>query len=131
MLDLATLSRKLVSLLALTTAQRVQSIVGLHLDYMQDLHDKVIFKIPELMKTSRHSCPYYTVALHVYSFVKLCVVRTLRQYIQQTSEIRKSEQLIVSFKTGKVVGTSTVSRWIKQTLQNAGININIFKSHSV
>lgn len=52
-LDIKTLTLKTVSLIALTTAQRVQTLVSLKINQMADHVEYVVFTIDELQKTSR------------------------------------------------------------------------------
>ena len=78
--------------------------------------------------------------LQVLSFVNtqktgtFCVVTTLNEYINRTYQRRAEKrrpQLLLSFIQPYVeVSTSTVSRWIKEVLKLAGIDISIFKGHS-
>ena len=64
----------------------------------------------------------------------LCVVTTLNEYIKRTYQRRAEKrrpQLLLSFIQPYVeVSSSTVSRWIKETLKLAGIDVSIFKGHS-
>ena len=49
----------------------------------------------------------------------LCPVRTLRCYLDRTSDLRQNKELVfVSFKKGfdKDISTATISSWIKQTV---------------
>lgn len=50
-LDIKTLTLKTVSLIALTTAQRVQTLVSLKFNQMADHGEYVVFTIDELQKT--------------------------------------------------------------------------------
>lgn len=50
-LDIKTLTLKTVSLIALTTAQRVQTLVSLKINQMADHGEYVVFTIDELQKT--------------------------------------------------------------------------------
>ena len=69
-------------------------------------------------------------SLKVYSFeedTKLCVVATLEDYLKR----KDKSQLLLSFvKTHNPVVSSTISRWIKNVVREAGIDTNIFKGHS-
>ena len=58
---------------------------------------------------------------------KICPVQTLREYEKRTSALRKENcgaLLIACVKSHKPVATSTVSRWIKAMLREAGIEAN-------
>lgn len=73
-MSLEKLSKKLVSLVALTTAQMVQTLGNMHLDFMQNLGSYIMFAIPNLMKTSKPAHPFYKVKLYKYRIERLCVV---------------------------------------------------------
>lgn len=53
-------------------------------------------------------------------------------YLERTKDIRGSiNNLFISFKRPhKVVGTQTISRWIKKVMYKSGIDINIFSAYS-
>ncbi|XP_060064749.1 uncharacterized protein LOC132545098 [Ylistrum balloti] len=129
-LEVDSLTRKLVCLIALTTAQRAQTLVNLDLEHMQNFGHYIVFTVPELMKTSKPSKPFYKVTLYKYSQERLCVVSTLRYYVSQTVNIRKSNKHLVSFRRGLQVSTSTVARWMREVMMAAGIDRQ-FKPHSV
>ena len=58
--------------------------------------------------------------------------RALKEYIRRTESIRKNEkQLFISFhKPYAAVARSTISRWLKDVLYEAGIDVGTFKAHS-
>ncbi|KAJ8319833.1 hypothetical protein KUTeg_001420 [Tegillarca granosa] len=60
-----------------------------------------------------------------------CVFHTLNYYIIKTRDLWKSQNVLVSFKTGKMVSTSTFARLICKEMSEAGIDTNKFKAHSV
>ena len=61
----------------------------------------------------------------------VCPVLTLRDYVDRTKSIRKSSQLFISIsKPHFSVSKSTLSRWIKTVMEEAGIDVSIFKTHS-
>ena len=48
-----------------------------------------------------------------------------------TKSIRKSNKLLLSFvKPYKPISTSALSKWCVSTLQQAGVDITVFRSHS-
>ena len=62
----------------------------------------------------------------------LCTRATLAEYILRTEKLRSSSKLLISFtRPHKPVYTSTVGRWFKSVLSSAGIDISVFKAHSV
>ena len=60
------------------------------------------------------------------------MVQHLREYIHQTDALRKDHsQLLLSYvKPFRPVARDTVSRWVKQVLQYAGIDITKYSAHS-
>lgn len=53
-----------------------------------------------------------------------------RFYLEKTKETRKTNKLLVSYKTFKEVSTSTVARWLKEILKKPGIDEKVFSAHS-
>lgn len=58
------------------------------------------------------------------------MLHTLRFYLEKTKETRKTNKLLVSYKTFKEVSTSTVARWLKEILKKPGIDEKVFSAHS-
>lgn len=52
-LDLKNLTLKLASLIALTTAQRVQTLISMNINNMSDHGEYVVFTFSDLQKTSK------------------------------------------------------------------------------
>ncbi|XP_068738595.1 uncharacterized protein [Montipora capricornis] len=60
----------------------------------------------------------------------ICVVTTLKAYLDRTSALR-NKQLFVSYsKPFKPVSRDTISRWVKTVMQKSGIDVNLFRPHS-
>ena len=89
-LSLKLLTLKLVSLVALTTAARAQTLAALNLEYMSsyDGQKTFVFHIQELMKTTRPGYGLPSVLLKQFNTPELCVVRTLIHYILRTKDVR-------------------------------------------
>ena len=92
-LPLKLLTYKLVSLLALSTAARSQTLKALRVDQVIIKDDRVVFNCGDKLKNSK---PGKNFLLELKTFVKpeLCPVRTLMCYIKRTKELRKDEQLL-------------------------------------
>lgn len=55
----------------------------------------------------------------------------MKHYITKTHSLRSDSRLLISYtKPLKPVTNSTVARWIRSTLQDAGIDVSIFSAHS-
>ena len=128
-LSLKLLTLKLTALIALAAAPRAQTMVAMNLDFMLKEDKSVKFVFPCHLKNSRVGHSYCLVLEH-YDKEELCVMHTLLCYIDRTKEVRKSKQVLVSFKTFQEVTTSTVARWLREILSLSGINTDVFKAHS-
>lgn len=132
-LDLKLLTHKLVCLLALTTAQRVQtlSLIKLKNIHFDCLGISIVFT--DILKTSVTTKKLTNLKLNFYTENrKLCVVSTLKHYIERTQLIRNGEDcLFISYvKPFKIVGTQTISRWLKEVLNVSGIDVTKYSAHS-
>ena len=132
-LSLYDLSMRTVTLLALVSAQRSQSIHLLDIDNMSREADKYIFTLCGDFKQSRIWHETLQIILPAYqSDIRLCIVRTLGIYLDRTASLRKSSKLFVStIKPFNPVSKDTISRWIRMTLKIAGIDVSVYKAHSM
>lgn len=132
-LSLKDLTLKLCVLIALTTAQRVQSLHLMDIKSMVEGKSSFTFYLTEHIKQSR---PGYTnPELKLSEFPadrRLCVVTVLKEYLCRTSKLRNSEtKLFIAYqKPHKRVCRETISRWIKTVLFASGIDVSKFSSHS-
>ena len=127
------LTKKLVTLLALTTAHRVQTLSKIKIDNVVYLEDRIERKIADRIKTSDLNKTQPLLILPYFlDKPELCVASVLKFYIEFTKSKRGNEkQLLLTYKKPFHPATSqTISRWIKTTLEKSGINTNIYKSHS-
>ena len=60
------------------------------------------------------------------------MVEHLKEYLQRTKQLREEHsQLLISYvKPFKPVSKDTISRWVKQVLESARIDINKYSAHS-
>lgn len=132
-LDLLTLTKKLVTILALTTAHRVQTLSLIKINNIKFITDGVHIKIPDIVKTSKKNSFQPILYLKNYSNKpEICPVNTLKAYLRATQQIRqKIEFLILTVKKPHSNASSqSISRWIKATLCEAGVDTSIFTAHS-
>lgn len=131
-ISLKLLTFKLVMLLALTTGQRMQSLflIDIRNLELETLYVKIRFgDLLKQTKPGRHLSELFIEAFK--PDYRLCVVLTLNEYIERTSELRNNNQLFISFqKPYKAVKKCTIARWIKEVLVLAGIDMKIFTPHS-
>lgn len=132
-LSLRDLSLKVCTLFALVSAQRVQTLHEISLDNLDFSTDRVDISINSLLKQSRPG----NVGLHLSfgAFAadrRLCIMHYLRHYRSRTQEIRGQERgLFITFKRPIHKATKqTISRWIKVTLHQAGVDTNKYSAHS-
>ncbi len=133
-LPLRQLSKKLCALLALTTGQRCQTLHALEVHNIE-LTDKCVkLRVDKLLKQS--SISHHLNELYVESYpanASLCVVVCLKQYLQSTCQLRSdtdSRLFITTQKPYKGATKTTISKWIRELLRDAGVDISIFKPHS-
>ncbi|OXU30413.1 hypothetical protein TSAR_012517, partial [Trichomalopsis sarcophagae] len=131
-LDLQNLTLKLVMLLALGSAFRVQSLALIKLNNIKKLSSGIEIRILDLIKTSKPG------AAQPYAFfpffaekTSLCIARTLIYYLQATKDIRgDTQELLISFKRPyKKICSQSISRWLKTVMRKAGI-AEEFTAHS-
>ena len=136
-MSLKQLTLKLVMLMALLSAQRVQTLQSLSLEEMSTLPGKYVFRISSVLKQTtakggqnRHLLP---VTFHSYPLDKrLCIVELLSAYVKRTAPLRKETKqlLICHAEPHGPASRDTISRWIKQTMKDAGIDTTVFKPDS-
>lgn len=133
LLSLKQLSLKLVTLLALTTGQRMQTLSLIEIENIRTCKNYLEIKIPATIKTSGPGRAQPTLTLPFYKENrKICVATTLQEYLGRTSEVRAGlKQLLISFKKPhNKITTQSISRWIKEVLEASGINTDIFTAYS-
>lgn len=135
-LNLDQLTQKLVTLLALTTAQRVQTWTKIALNDITILDDRVEIIIKEILKTSG---PKKAQPIIVLPFFKdkpaLCTASTLVHYLRVTEKFRKTSGnnnslMLTCKKPVHPASTQIIARWIKNTLKQADIDTTKFSCHS-
>lgn len=132
-ISLKKLSFKLVTLLALITGQRMQMLGLINIENMSRTKEGIEIRIPDRIKTSRINKSQLTLIIPSYrENSKLCVVSALDAYLERTKDLRDIEtKLFISFKKPfKAVSSQTLSRWIKNTLRDSGIDVNVFSAYS-
>lgn len=133
-LTLKDLTMKLATILALLFCQRGQTIHSLDTRFMKIEDDAIGFAFPDLLKQSRPGKHLEPQRIKRYlNEPKLCPVEITLEYLKRTKETRNEEtKLFLSVgKPIKAVSSKTISRWLKTTLANAGINTTIFQGHSL
>jgi len=129
-LSLRLLTMKSVMLLALTRPARSVDLSKLDIRARSFTAEGVTFKAQHLSKQSRASKP-----LADFEDQMICPVTTLQAYEARTKEFRvnNNNYLLLLSWIGKhdPISSSTIARWLKTCLTEAGIDTGIFKAHSV
>lgn len=131
-LNLQKLSFKLVMLLALGSAYGVQSIALIKIENVKEIAGGVEIIIDELIKTSKPgSSAHYCFFPFFNERTTLCIAKTLLHYMARTQDLRESgKRLVISYrKPHNIVGSQTISRWLKTVLREARVE-KAFTAHS-
>ncbi|XP_055955526.1 uncharacterized protein LOC130010303 [Patella vulgata] len=131
-LTLSQLTIKLVTLLCLLSGQRCQSLHSLNMNDFIWEPEGVTIPITSVIKQSKPNRAQPVLVLPLYSNENLCVVRTLNEYISRTTNLRGNicNLFITTVKPYSIASKSTIARWVKSTLRQAGINTKVFSAHS-
>jgi len=134
-LSLKWMSIKTAMLMALTRPSRSADLSKLNIRLRTYTSKGVRFQPSHLSKQSRSTIPVKEFFFPYYATDKsLCPVMALQTYEKCTASFRSggSDSLFLSW-IGKhePVTSSTIARWLKTCLQEAGIDTSTFKAHSV
>ncbi|GFN81283.1 Gag-Pol polyprotein [Plakobranchus ocellatus] len=123
---------ELVTLCALVTGHRCQSLHALDITNMHISSSKAVFYLQTLLKTNSPKNPASVITLAAYrEDRRMCVFTCLKHYLKRTRPLRTSNQLFISSQSPhNGVTKDTLARWIKLTLTKSGIDTSIFKAHS-
>lgn len=134
-LPLSTITKKLVVLLALSTAQRVQTLSIIRSSNIKITNTGIEIVIDDMIKTSAAGRPQPHLVIPFFNNKRqICPAHTLISYMEKTKLFRENantDRLILTTKKPyHNATTSTISRWIKQTLHESGVDTNIYSAHS-
>ena len=134
-LELKHLSRKCAMLLELTSARRQPDLHALDLAFVQFHPEGMEFRIPGLTKTRTPGKDVVFFFPALKDNIQLCPVACLREYIKKTEKLHNHSGVskplfLATQKPYSPVSSTTIGRWLKLTLQDAGIDTSVFKAHS-
>ena len=132
-LTLRQLTLKVVTLIALITGQRCQTIHCMDLNSMQKTNDRFRFIIESMIKTTKPGSLQPVLILPMFTHDdKRCIYKFLVEYLNRTANLRLNHsKLFISFyKPHEAVHKETISRWIRTVLSLAKIDLDVFKPHS-
>ena len=134
-LSIKQLTLKTVTLVALTTSDRAQTLQALRVDRVSSSPQGLEFVVFDVLKTSRRGRPARVVKCVSWDAPELDVANYVMSYIDRTLTFRcravrrglaKPTQLFLSHSTGLPVARSTISRWVKEVMQLAGVDTATF-----
>lgn len=129
------LSKKIVTLLLLLSSRRKNAIYSIDVNNVLVKQDKLIL-LPH--KTLKETRPGHNLQPIIYDAFQenpnLCIVNCMEVYLQQRSLLigKEESKLIITFgKPHRSASEDTISRWIKDVLREAGIDVTVYTTHSV
>lgn len=134
-IDLVDLSHKTCSLLAIASAQRMQTISLIKLKNISKHDNEIVIKISDLIKTSKPAACQPLIRLpFIRTNPSICPALAVETYIEKTRDLRHNlpeEHLFIGVRRPhKKVCSQTLARWVKTVLQASGIDISVFGAHS-
>lgn len=133
-LSLVKLTKKLSILLALCTSHRVQTFSLIKTTNIIKSPSGIKILISDIIKTSKPGREQPVLFLPYFvDNPNICPAKTLDDYLSVTSDLRPvgSDSLLLTHKKPhKKASSQTISRWIKQTLAESGVDVSIFSAHS-
>lgn len=133
-LNLEKLSKKLVILLALCTAHRVQTLSLIKINNIIINNNDIQINIQDIIKTSRAGKDQPTIIIPYFrQNPNICPAKTLEDYCAMTNDLKPNNvnQLIITTrKPHKGATSQSIARWIKQTMGQCGIDVTTFGAHS-
>lgn len=133
-LSLEKLTKKLSILLALCTSQRVQTLSLIKISNICRTPSGIKILISDMIKTSAANREQPVLFLPFFvDDPSICPAKTLDDYISVTSKLRSEDTdniIITHRKPYKKASSQTISRWIKQTLAESGVDVTVFSAHS-
>ncbi|XP_073952952.1 uncharacterized protein [Choristoneura fumiferana] len=132
-LSLEKVTKKLSILLALASAQRVQTLSAIKINNINEYESKILINITDVIKTSVSTKSQPTINLPFFeSNPQICPARALKAYLNKTKLIRNNEPYLwITFKKPhRRASSQSISRWIKCVMSESGIDTSTFSSHS-
>jgi integrase len=129
------LTFKCVTLLWLLSGQRGQSITLIDVRNVDLDKNRVKIRFGDLLKTTRPGFQQREIKLKAYApDRRLCIVTVLAEYINRRASVKPENcfQLFISYqKPFCAVSKSSIARWVKTVMNEAGLDTNIFTPHSL
>lgn len=130
-LSLKALTLKTAMLLALTRPSRSADLHSLNIGLVRSNPEGICFlpsKPAKQTKAGKIAQEFFFPRFQEKPV--LCPVRAVEQYMKVTEPFRAREKSLAFIKPHHPVTSSTIARWLKCTLEEAGIDTATFKAHS-
>ena len=130
-LSLSYLGKKAATLVLWCTAWRFKDVVNLNLSSCTRTNFQYTFVLTRPSKTYTAST-YETqrVTIKWFKDKQVCPYNAISHYINKTKNVRRTQFLFVTSNTFKSVAPATLSRWVKNILQEAGVDTTVYKPHT-
>jgi len=131
-LDFVQLSYKLVTLLALVTLMRISELASISCASVSLSSSKVTFSLLRLRK-KQVSGPLVTFSVPAFTGSLVCPVNCFSEYWKRTSSMRDvscPSLFVITKRPYTGASSSTIGRWIKSCITDAGIDGSVFSAHS-
>lgn len=138
-LSLKYLTLKTLSLVALTSSDRGQTIHLMNIENTTVTEDGISFIIFDKLKHTKKVLKPKVIQCFTSDIPSLNVCDYITAYLNRTFTIRakhvaegkeKPKQLFLSWATKREISKQTLSRWLKMSLEMAGIDVTQFSGHS-
>ena len=132
--SLKELSMRTATLMALATGQRVQTLRSLTIDAscLNIKGDTCTIYTDAILKQTRPGHHLAPITIKNLANKNICLLHHLSVYLSRTATLRGDHKdlFISSQKPFKPVSKDTISRWIRGTLSQAGVDTTVFGAHS-
>lgn len=133
-LSLEKITKKLIILLAICTAHRMQTFSLIKLENIHFQEEGVKIYITDIIKTSAPGRDQPVLYLPYFrENVAICPAKTLSDYVSRTKNLRSEnvKNLFLTYKAPhKAATTQSLSRWVKRVLSDCGVDTSVFGAHS-
>ena len=134
-ISLIALSRKLAMLILLLSGHRCQSLQLLDLRNIRCSKHCLKVTFGDIIQHTRPGVHTAELKLPAYApDRRLCVVTVFHEYLVRTKPLRNAQEtslFISTIKPHQAVTRDTLSNWIKAAMTLSGLDMTIFKPHSV
>jgi len=131
-LSVMELTMKTVILILLVIGQRNQSVHLVDVRNVDIKYDRITLRWGDKLKVTRPGFHQGEVIMKAYKDKRICPVWYMKEYLKRTNKYRtKNNLFLITQKPYGPATQSTIARWVRRVLVEAGINMSIFTPHSV